>query len=153
MHSKYQFVLLFLSISEDYRCSKRNGTGGLKCNSAGNHKRFPFIVISATGLNRLSIWKRHFQYRLQTTIFKLHLGDFKIQYGRPGEKKEDCLPSGYLVSPVRWVSLSENYQKNKYIIEVLMFSAAKVVIQDTIFTSPPGEGTAILRIYPSHAKV
>ena len=34
-----------------------------------------------------------------------------------------------------------------------MFSAAKVVIQDTIFTSPPGEGTAILRIYPSHAKV
>ena len=30
-----------------------------------------------------------------------------------------------------------------------MFSAAKVVIQDTIFTSPPREGTAILRIYPS----
>ena len=34
-----------------------------------------------------------------------------------------------------------------------MLSAAKVVIQDTIFTFPPGEGTPILLIYPSRAKV
>ena len=146
MHQKeQQFVLLFLSISEDYRGGKRNRTGGLKCNSAGNHKRFPFIVISATGLNRLSIWKRHFQHRLQTTIFKLHLGDFKIQHGRPGEKKRTVYHHATWYPPLGGYPFRKTTKKNKYIIEVLMFSAAKVVIQDTIFTSPPGEGTSILR--------
>ena len=32
-------------------------------------------------------------------------------------------------------------------------SSMKVLIRDTIFTSPTGDGTAILRGHPSHAKV
>ena len=49
------------------------------------------------------------------------------------------------------------HQKNKkkqnalYLI-VKVFST-KVLIGDTIFTSPTGDGTAILRGHPSHAKV
>ena len=40
-------------------------------------------------------------------------------------KKEDCLPSRYLVSPVRWVSLSENYQKINTLLQCWCFQLLK----------------------------
>ena len=39
-----------------------------------------------------------------------------------------------------------------FYLSVNVFST-KVLIRDTIFTSPSGDGTAILRGHPSHAKV
>ena len=42
--------------------------------------------------------------------------------------------------------------KKKSTLSVNVFST-KVLIGDTIFTSPNGDGTAILRGHPSHAKV
>ena len=42
--------------------------------------------------------------------------------------------------------------KNALYLSVSVFST-KVLIGDTIFTSPNGDGTAILRGHPSHAKV
>ena len=42
--------------------------------------------------------------------------------------------------------------KNVLYLSVKVFNT-KVVIGDTIFTSPTGDGTAILRGHPSHAKV
>ena len=43
-------------------------------------------------------------------------------------------------------------KKNALYLSVNVFST-KVLIADTIFTSPNGDGTAILRGHPSHAKV
>ena len=43
-------------------------------------------------------------------------------------------------------------KKNALYLSVNVFST-KVLIWDTIFTSPTGDGTAILRGHPSHAKV
>ena len=43
-------------------------------------------------------------------------------------------------------------QKNALYLGVNVFSM-KVLIGDTILTSPAGDGTAILRGHPSHAKV
>ena len=63
--------------------------------------------------------------------------------------------------------ISVNYKKKKYLwyrpylratlctlnfLSVNVFST-KVLIGDTIFTSRTGDGTAILRGHPSHAKV
>ena len=42
--------------------------------------------------------------------------------------------------------------KNAPYLSVKVFST-KVLIGDTIFTSPTGDGTAILRGHPRHAKV
>ena len=39
-----------------------------------------------------------------------------------------------------------------FYLSINVFSM-KVLIGDTIFTSPTGDGTAILRGHPSHAKV
>ena len=44
------------------------------------------------------------------------------------------------------------WQKKAFSLSVNVFST-KVLTGDTIFTSPTGEGTAILRGHPSHAKV
>ena len=43
-------------------------------------------------------------------------------------------------------------KKKALYLSVSVFST-KVLIGDTIFTSPNGDGTAILRGHPSHAKV
>ena len=43
-------------------------------------------------------------------------------------------------------------KKKALYLSVNVFST-KVLIGDTIFTSPTGDGTAILRGHPSHAKV
>ena len=43
-------------------------------------------------------------------------------------------------------------KKCTFYLSVNVFST-KVLIGDTIFTSPNGDGTAILRGHPSHAKV
>ena len=43
-------------------------------------------------------------------------------------------------------------KKKALYLSVNVFST-KVLIGDTIFTSPNGDGTAILRGHPSHAKV
>ena len=45
----------------------------------------------------------------------------------------------------------EKVKKALY-LSVNVFST-KVLIEDTIFTSPNGDGTAILRGHPSHVKV
>ena len=44
-------------------------------------------------------------------------------------------------------------QKNALYLNVKVFTSTKVLIDDTIFTSPTGEGTAILRGHPSHVNV
>ena len=44
------------------------------------------------------------------------------------------------------------FKKNAFYLSVNVFSL-KVLIGDTTFTSPTGDGTAILRGHPSHAKV
>ena len=44
------------------------------------------------------------------------------------------------------------HTKNALYLSVNVFSM-KVLIADTIFTSLTGDGTAILRSHPSHAKV
>ena len=49
-------------------------------------------------------------------------------------------------------SKSDGYIKKALYLSVNVFST-KVLIGDTIFTSPTGDGTAILRGHPSHAKV
>ena len=43
-------------------------------------------------------------------------------------------------------------QKNALYLSVNVFST-EVLFGDTILTSPTGDGTAILRGHPSHAKV
>ena len=43
-------------------------------------------------------------------------------------------------------------KKNALYLSVKVFSP-KILIGDTIFKSPTGDGTAILRGYPSHAEV
>ena len=43
-------------------------------------------------------------------------------------------------------------KKNALYLSVNVFSTT-VLIEDTIFTSPTGDGTAILRVHPNHAKV
>ena len=59
--------------------------------------------------------------------------------------------TGYLfvTTSMRYVTL---HTKKHFILSVNVFST-KVLIWDTIFTSPCWDGTAILRGYPSHAKV
>ena len=47
---------------------------------------------------------------------------------------------------------SANVKKCTFYLSVNVFST-KVLTGDTIFTSPNGDGTAILRGHPSHAKV
>ena len=42
--------------------------------------------------------------------------------------------------------------KNALYLSIIVFSK-KVLMEDTIFTSPAGDGTAILRGHPSHAKL
>ena len=44
------------------------------------------------------------------------------------------------------------FKKNALYLSVKVFSM-KVLIGNTIFTSPTGDGTAIFRGHPSHAKV
>jgi len=46
----------------------------------------------------------------------------------------------------------EKQKNNESYLCVNVF-ITKVLIEDTIFTSPTGDGTAILRGHPSHAKV
>ena len=48
--------------------------------------------------------------------------------------------------------IKKKKKKNALYLSVNVFST-KVLIGDTIFTSPTGDGTAILRGHPSHAKV
>ena len=48
--------------------------------------------------------------------------------------------------------LKKKKKKKALYFSVNVFST-KVVIEDTIFTSPTGDGTAIIRGHPSHAKV
>ena len=43
-------------------------------------------------------------------------------------------------------------EKKTFYLSVKVFHT-KALIGDTIFTSPTGDGTAILRGHPSHAKV
>ena len=43
--------------------------------------------------------------------------------------------------------------KRRTFLRVLCQFIRKVLIEDTIFTSPTGDGTAILRSHLSHAKV
>ena len=51
------------------------------------------------------------------------------------------------------VAFSELKPRKKILFIWLSMSSTKVLIGDTIFTSPTGDGTAILRGHPSHAKV
>ena len=44
-------------------------------------------------------------------------------------------------------------KKKNALWSVNVFSPKVLIIGDTIFTSPTGHGTAILRGHPSHAKV
>ena len=48
-----------------------------------------------------------------------------------------------------WVSIKKNAL---FYLSVNVFNT-KILIGDTIFASPDGDGTAILRGHPSHAKV
>ena len=50
------------------------------------------------------------------------------------------------------MSRQNSYIKKALYLSVNVFST-KVIIGDTIFTSPTGDGTVILRGHPSHAKV
>ena len=54
-------------------------------------------------------------------------------------------------------NISHCLLSNKYALYALYLSvnvfSTKVLIGETIFTSPTGDGTAILRGHPSHAKV
>ena len=45
------------------------------------------------------------------------------------------------------------YEKKVHLIWVSMLLSTIVLFEDTIFTAPAGDGTAILRGHPSHAKV
>ena len=57
-------------------------------------------------------------------------------------------------SLVSWLDMPRSRVKKKctFYLSVNVFST-KVLIGDTIFTSPNGDGTAILRGHLSHAKV
>ena len=48
---------------------------------------------------------------------------------------------------------AEKFNKKKALYLSVNVFSTKVLIGDTIFTSPNGDGTAILRGHPSHAKV
>ena len=48
--------------------------------------------------------------------------------------------------------VNETRKKELY-LSVLVFSTKVIIIGDTIFMSPTGDGIAILRGHPSHAKV
>ena len=65
-------------------------------------------------------------------------------------------PIQELPNVVPWQSFSVSvktwYALALFYLSVNVFST-KVLIGDTIFTSPNGDGTAILRGHPSHAKV
>ena len=65
-------------------------------------------------------------------------------------------PIQELPNVVPWQSFSVSvktwYALALFYLSLNVFST-KVLIGDTIFTSPTGDGTAILRGHPSHAKV
>ena len=65
-------------------------------------------------------------------------------------------PIQELPNVVPWQSFSVSvktwYALALFYVSLNVFST-KVLIGDTIFTSPNGDGTAILRGHPSHAKV
>ena len=44
-------------------------------------------------------------------------------------------------------------KKKVHLIWVSMLLSTIVLFEDTIFTAPAGDGTAILRGHPSHAKI
>ena len=44
-------------------------------------------------------------------------------------------------------------KKNALYLNVKVFTSTKILIDDTIFTSPTGEGTVILRAHLSHVNV
>ena len=58
----------------------------------------------------------------------------------------------HLGSVNAWILLKWGFLKNALYLSVNVFST-KVLIEDTIFTSPSGDGTAILQGHPSHEKV
>ena len=64
------------------------------------------------------------------------------------------LPNNTVQSNSTFESANKLYTVKKctFYLSVNVFST-KVLIGDTIFTSPNGDGTAILRGHPSHAKV
>ena len=51
-----------------------------------------------------------------------------------------------------WTGLDHQTEKNALYLSVSVFGV-KVLIEDSTLTSPTGDGTAILRGHPSHAKV
>ena len=69
--------------------------------------------------------------------------------GRVGGGANRLSSKRYDKTPCR---MGKKKKKNALYLSVNVFST-KVLIGDTIFTSPNGDGTAILRGHPSHAKV
>ena len=53
---------------------------------------------------------------------------------------------------IKYIYIFRDSKKNALYLSVNVFST-EVLIGDTILTSPTGDGTAILRGHPSHAKV
>ena len=66
---------------------------------------------------------------------------------------KSCMPNPTLHPTDNMLDICMQFQKkNALYLSVNVFST-KVLIGDTIFTSPTGDGTAILRGHPSHSKV
>ena len=64
----------------------------------------------------------------------------------------DVRITGAVVAVARQLNRFEGIKKNALYLSVNVFST-EVLTGGTIFTSPTGDGTAILRGHPSHAKV
>ena len=101
-----------------------------------------FLPLSPVSLTELcSFW-----YGLKD-LFTLHKLAHKLSLT---VKTDDVTKGRKDVDPHR--RFRGEWVKMHFYLSVNVFSA-KVLIGDTIFTSPNGDGTAILRGHPSHAKV
>ena len=59
----------------------------------------------------------------------------------------------YVPIQISYRLLSDSSKKKKQLYFSVNVLSKKVLLEDTILTSPTGDGTAILRGHPSHAKV
>ena len=88
-------------------------------------------------------------WRPMHPLFIVRILVFRLRY-------KLCVLNGWIRGPVvsrpKW-SISGPWLKKMHFIWVSVYFSTKVLIGDTILTSPTGDGTAILRGHPSHAKV
>ena len=125
-------------------CSSQNEVESVNCRWTASYWEGKNIALTMKGfMYRKSSWAMLSLKAINCAIKKLTLSLSLFS----------SFVQGLCLTGVEW-KWSGNWvlKKCTFYLSVNVFST-KVLIGDTIFTSPNGDGTAILRGHPSHAKV